>query len=217
MPRPILYVLLALVALSLIPVGLIYKARATRGRTTTRIQVVYDMDDQVHHKAQAENPFFDDGMTMRKPPQGTVARGQLKANDPLFKGTVPGDTLFVDTFPLEVTRTLLDRGQERFDVFCAPCHGVSGDGNGLVNQRAAALAEGTWTPPTDLVSQTVIDRPVGHLYNTINNGIRNMPAYGVQIPTKDRWAIVAYVRALQLSRTASIDDVPQDKRAALIK
>ena len=84
-----------------------------------------------------------------------------------------------------------------------------------MHQRAAALAEGTWTPPTDLASQTVVDRPVGHIYNTITNGIRNMPAYGSQIPPEDRWAIVAYVRALQLSRNATIDDVPADVRATL--
>jgi len=216
MPRPILYILLVLVAASLIPIGLIYKARHER-KSKPRIQVVYDMDDQFSYKPQTVNGFFADGQAMRKHPEGSVARGHLQADDPYYRGTVPGDTLYVAEFPVQLTRQYLDRGQERFNIYCAPCHGVAGDGDGLVNRRAAALAEGTWTPPTDLTSQTVIERPVGHLYNTITNGIRNMPAYGPQIPVDDRWAIVAYVRALQLSRNASIDDVPADVRTTLEK
>ena len=100
---------------------------------------------------------------------------------------------------------------------CATCHGISGNGNGLVHIRAASLGEGTWTPPTDLTSQTVVDRPVGYIYNSIKNGIRNMPAYGPQIDIEDRWAIVAYVRALQLSRNATVEDLPDAERAALQK
>ena len=133
-----------------------------------------------------------------------MAQGQNRDSDPFFRGQVDGDTLFVTDYPLDVTADLLDRGQERYNIYCAPCHGVSGNGNGPVNARAASLAEGTWTPPTDLASQTVVDRPVGHLYNTIAKGIRNMPSYGAQIDPKDRWAIVAYVRALQLSRNAGV-------------
>jgi mono/diheme cytochrome c family protein len=215
MPRPIIYVLLFLVALSLIPMGLIYKARATRGRDVTRVQVVYDMDDQVHEKTQTRSDFFADGLAMRKPVAGTVARGLAWTDDARYLGRVPGDTLFVEEFPVEVTAALVDRGQERFNIHCAPCHGLSGNGNGLVNARASSLAEGTWTPPTDLYSQQVLDRPVGHIYNTIANGIRNMPAYGPQITPDDRWAIVAYVRALQLTRNADIEDLPQEARAGL--
>jgi len=213
MPRPIYYVLLVLVALSLVPLGLVYKARHSR-KTHPRIQVVYDMDNQVKFKTQTMNPFFADGMAMRKQPEGTVARGQLAADDAFHRGRVAGDTLFVESFPVELTRETMYRGRERFNIYCAPCHGASGNGNGLVHTRAAALVEGTWTSPTDLRSQTVIERPVGYIYNTIRNGIRTMPAYGAQIPTSDRWAIVAYVRALQLSRNASIED-PAADRAAL--
>ncbi len=216
MPRPIIYVLLALFALSLVPMGMVYKSRHS-SKTKTRFQVVYDMDDQYKSKTQTENPFFADGMAMRHHPAGTVAQGLLEADDAMYRGQVAGDTLFVEAFPVAVTRELVYRGRERYDIHCAPCHGLSGDGNGPVHIRAAALAEGTWTPPTDLRSQTVVDRPVGHLYNSINNGIRNMPAYGPQITPQDRWAIVAYVRALQLSRGASIEDVPGAARAALQK
>jgi len=215
MPRPIIYFLLFLVALSLIPMGMVYRSMGTRGREGTRIQVVYDMDQQFSFKAQQENPFFADGMAMRGQIEGTVARGMLQENPVLFTGTTDGDTMWVETIPVTVTRELMDRGQDRFNVFCAPCHGLSGNGNGPVNIRAAELAEGTWTPPTDVATQTVIDQPVGHLYNTIKNGIRNMPAYGPQISPEDRWAIVAYVRALQASRGADIGDLPADARKQL--
>jgi mono/diheme cytochrome c family protein len=215
MPRPIIYVLLVLVALSLIPMGLLYKSRATRARDTSRIQVVYDMDDQSHHKTQTGNPFFADGRAMRKPVAGTVARGLAWTDDAVYAGTVEGDTLFVTDFPVEVTPELVNRGQERYDIYCLPCHGASGNGNGLVHQRAVFRGEGNWTPPTDLTSRQVVDRPVGHIYNSIANGIRNMPAYGSQILPHDRWAIVAYVRALQLTRNAEFDDLPQEAKAAL--
>jgi mono/diheme cytochrome c family protein len=216
MPRPILYVLLVLVAASLIPIGLVYKAQHSL-KSQPRIQIVYDMDNQVKAKTQTVSAFFADGLNMRKHPEGSVAQGLLEADDAFYRGQVPGDTLFVETFPVDVTRELMYRGRERFNIHCAPCHGISGNGNGPVHTRAAALAEGTWTPPTDLRGETVVARPVGHLYNTIKNGIRNMPAYGAQITPEDRWAIVAYVRALQLSRNASLEDVPAAARATLQK
>ena len=215
MPRIIFYILLVVVALTLVPAGMIYKSMHSR-KSTTRIQVVYDMDQQYKSKSQTTNPFFADGVAMRKHPEGTVARGRLYIDDAFSKG-FEGDTVFVENIPIPVDMDLMNRGRDRFDIFCATCHGLSGNGNGPVHVRAASLGEGTWTPPTDLTSQTVIDRPVGHIYNTIKNGIRNMPAYGPQIDPEDRWAITAYVRALQLSRNATIDDVPAADRAALQK
>ncbi len=215
MPRPIIYFLLFLVALSLIPMGMVYKSRATRGREGTRIQVVYDMDQQFSFKAQQENPFFADGMAMRGQPTGTVARGMLREDPVIFTGTTDGDTLWVDVSPVAVTRELMDRGQDRFGIFCAPCHGLSGNGNGPVDVRAAALAEGTWATPTDLATQAVVDQPVGKIFNTIRNGIRNMPAYGPQISPEDRWAIVAYVRAIQASRGTNVGDLSEDARKQL--
>ena len=218
MPRIIFYILLVLVALSLIPLGMIYKSSHAR-KSETRIQVVYDMDQQYKANSQTANEFFADGLSMRQPPVGTVARGRLFASDAFALGfkKVDGDTVFVDEFPVKVTTDLVSRGRERFDIFCATCHGLSGNGNGPVHLRAASLGEGTWTPPTDLTSQTVVERPVGHIYNSIGKGIRNMPAYGPQIDPEDRWAITAYVRALQLSRNATIEDVPEADRAALTK
>ncbi len=215
MPRPILYILLVLVALSLIPMGLVYKARATRGRQTTRIQVVYDMDQQFSIKNQQENPFFGDGMGMRHQPEGTIARGQLQENEAFFMGRAEGDTAWVAVMPMPVTREHVNRGQDRFNIYCARCHGIGGNGNGPVHVRAAALGEGTWAAPTDLASQLVVDQPVGQIYNTIKNGIRNMPAYGPQISPEDRWAIVSYVRAIQASRGTNYDDLSEDAKKKL--
>ncbi len=214
MPRPLIYITLVLVALTLVPIGCIYRARHSVKRHP-RIQVVYDMDNQFYYKAQHENEFFPDDRAMRLPVEGTVARGDLRADDPFNRGRVEGDTTFVTEFPVAVDEALMARGQERFRIYCAPCHGLSGNGNGMVNVRATALAEGTWTPPTDLTSQAVVDRPVGHIFNTITNGIRNMPSYRDQIRIRDRWAIVAYVRALQLSRNATLADLPAEAQQAL--
>jgi mono/diheme cytochrome c family protein len=113
---------------------------------------------------------------------------------------------------------LVARGQERFDVYCAVCHGTSGYGNGPVSARALQLMElgnAQWTPPSSLHDDLVRGRPDGHIFNTITNGIRNMPAYGSQIPAADRWAIVGYVRALQRSQRATTGDVPADERDRL--
>lgn len=209
MPRPIIYILLVLVALSLIPMGLLYKAHATRGRETTRVQIVYDMDQQFYYEAQQPNPFFADGRGMRDQIEGTIARGGLMTDTALHMGQVEGDTLYVEAMPIEVTREVVDRGQDRFNIHCAPCHGLSGNGNGPVHQRATALGEGNWAPPTDLASQAVVDQPVGQIYHSIKYGIRTMPAYGPQISVEDRWAIVAYVRAIQASRGADFDDLPE--------
>ena len=214
MPRWILYLVLVLVELTLVPMGLLYRSMHSI-KHRPRIQVVYDMDQQYYYKPQTEDPFFPDDRSSRQWPQGTVSRNGLQLDDAYYRGTAGADTVFVDTFPVPVTKAMVARGRDRFNIYCAPCHGPSGDGDGLVNQRAQALAEGTWTPPSDLTSDAVAARPVGHIFNTITHGIRKMPAYGPQIPVADRWAIVSWVRALQLSRNATIDDVPADVRATL--
>ncbi len=171
------------------------------------------MDQQPKFKAQSGNPLFADGRAMRPPVAGAVARGEAGLDTLFHRGQSVGR--WAETFPVPLTEESLRRGQERFDIYCAPCHGLAGRGDGIVNVRADRLQEGTWAPPADLTGDLVVDRPVGHLYNTITNGIRNMPAYGAQIPERDRWAIVAYVRALQRSRHATVDDVPPELRPAL--
>ncbi len=215
MPRILIFLLLVVVTLTLVPLGFIYRARHSP-KSEPRIQVVYDMDNQFSFKAQEGNLFFSDGRAMRFHPAGTVARGHAADDDAFFRGRVADDTIFTEVFPVQVDDGLMRRGEERFRIYCAPCHGVAGDGSGLVSVRAQALAEGTWTSPTDLASRSVIDRPVGHIFNTITNGIRNMPAHGSQIGVRDRWAIVAYVRALQLARNATFEDLPPAVRAQLV-
>jgi mono/diheme cytochrome c family protein len=212
MPRSIIYVALILTALSLIPLAFIARARVTTS-TQPRIQIVPDMDNQPRFKSQQVNPLFPDGRELRAPVAGSVAFGELDADDQLNRGLSGGD--WTTSFPLPLTSAFLKRGQERFDIYCAVCHGFGGAGDGTVSRSADQLAEGTWIPPLDLTSAPVRERPVGHIFNTITNGIRNMPAYGPQIPVEDRWAIVAYVRALQRSTNASLQDVPPDIQPSL--
>lgn len=107
------------------------------------------------------------------------------------------------------------RGQQRYNIYCATCHGLSGEGNGLIALRAQQLEQPTWVPPTSLHTEYVRQQPVGKLFHVITHGVRKMPAYGSQIPPEDRWAIVLYVRALQRSRAASLQDVPEDVRPNL--
>jgi mono/diheme cytochrome c family protein len=197
-------------ALALIPLALVVRARTTTS-PLPRVHVVPDMDNQPKFRAQAANPMFADGRAMRPPVAGAVARGALSADDALERGRVAG--AWIESFPIPVTEQLMRRGQERYDIFCAPCHGLSGHGDGIVARRADRLQEGTWTPPSSLHTDLVRSRPEGHLFNTIANGVRNMPAYGAQVPVADRWAIVAYVRALQRSQNAKLTDVPAELRA----
>jgi len=193
------------IAVALVPFALIARARATTS-TSPRVQIIRDMARQPKFKMQATDPLFADGRAMRPAVAGTVARGALRDDAAFWEGR---DTSgWVTTFPVPVTTELMRRGQERYDIYCAPCHGLSGYGDGPVAKRADALQEGTWTPPSSYHTDLVRSRPVGHLFNTITNGIRNMPSYGAQIPAADRWAIVAYVRALQRSQDATLADVP---------
>lgn len=109
----------------------------------------------------------------------------------------------------------MDRGEQRFNIYCAVCHGVDGGGQGLVTQRALRLEQGTWVQPTSIYSEAVVEQPVGKLFNTISHGVRKMPGYKEHISVEDRWAIVLYLRALQRSQLATIDDLPKDKQVEL--
>ncbi len=117
---------------------------------------------------------------------------------------------WVTEFPVAVDEKLIRRGKQRYEIYCATCHGIGGDGDGLVTLRALELEQGTWVKPTSLHAGPIRKQPVGQLYNTIANGVRKMPGYAAQIPVKDRWAIVSYVKALQKTRTATANDVPSD-------
>jgi mono/diheme cytochrome c family protein len=214
MPRFIRPALIILAALALVPFAWIARQRATR-QDVPRLHLVQDMDDQPSYRSQQANPWFADGRAMRPPVEGTLARGALHLDAAYFRGL--DGASYVQRFPTQVqlTRATLERGRERFDVYCAPCHGLAGYGDGIVNARAERLAQGTWVPPASLHEEPALGRPVGHLFNTITNGIRTMPSYAAQIPVEDRWAIVGYVRALQRSQRARIEDVPQEARASL--
>jgi mono/diheme cytochrome c family protein len=214
LPRGLVYAGIVLATASLIPFALAYKARHAVS-SSPRIHIVPDMDFQKKYKAQTANPFFADGRAARPPVEGTVAHGELRDDERLYQGK-SGDA-WTATFPpsIEATAETMARGQERFDIFCTPCHGQGGRGDGMVARRAEALAEGTWVPPTDVTQEHIRAQPVGQLFNTITNGIRNMPAYGAQIEPRDRWAIVMYLRALQRAQHATIADVPEGERAAL--
>lgn len=195
----------------------------SRGNLTDRrpVTLFLDMDLQKKFKAQSTNDLFADGRSMRPLIEGTVAKGEAFGDSHLYGGFVNGQ--WADTLPagMEMSMDLLNRGQARFNIYCTPCHGYAGQGDGMVNQRALALVEnasgpvqGTvWVPAKSLHDATVAGQPVGQIYGTITNGIRNMASYAAQIPTEDRWAIAAYVKSLQRAFDASIQDVPTTERS----
>jgi hypothetical protein len=174
------------------------------------------MHDQLKLEPLELSPFYPDGRASRHPVDGTVARGQLRADLHLEEGRRPAPSSpegategeLVDTFPFEVTQRHLLRGRQRYDIYCAPCHSKTGDGDGMVVRRG-------YRKPPSLHDQRLRDARVGHLYDVIRRGFGVMPAYAAVIDVEDRWAVVAYLRALQLSRNARIEDVPAAERQKL--
>jgi hypothetical protein len=160
-----------------------------------------NMDSQQKYKAQSESDFFADGATMRKPVPGTVSRGDLYEDEHLYSG-VQESGEYVSSIPVDITLELMARGQERYGIYCSPCHGGIGDGKGIITYFEYPL------PPASLHQDRIRQMPDGEVYHIISNGIRNMPSYRHQIGTSDRWAIVAYVRALQRSQNAKKSDIP---------
>jgi mono/diheme cytochrome c family protein len=212
LPRWLILSTAVLVALSLVPLMLIAARRAgTREDPPPRIFT--EMVNQPKYITQDLSPFFEDHRTTRPPVTGSVARGELQEDDVVFRGKT-GEQ-FVARIPIPVSQALMERGQKRFNIYCATCHGLAGNGDGMIAKRADELAEGTWVPPTGLNTEPVAKQLDGQLFNTITHGIRKMPAYGPMIPVDDRWAIVFYVRALQRSQRAKVTDVPAEKRPAL--
>lgn len=165
------------------------------------------MGRQPKYKPQSKSIFFADSATMRMPVEGTIPRGFLRDSQVYYTGIV-SDTTPVAKNPVPITLELLQRGQERFNIYCSPCHSRLGDGQGIVVQRG-------YIPPPNFHDDRIRNFPDGHIYQVITNGIRNMPAYRYQIPPADRWAIVAYLRALQRSQNATIQDVPPELRGTL--
>lgn len=221
MPKPIIYATLVLLILAMIPPALIARTRAVPN-DRRRLHLIQDMDNQGKFRAQQVNHMFADDRAMRPPVPGTVARGELDLDDHYNRGIVQGAPTatgpavqWATTFPAQapLTMELMMRGQDRFTIYCRPCHGDSGYGDGIVHKRAMELvltgANGTaWVQPKSLHEQAIREQPVGQIFNTITHGIRTMPSYESQIPVADRWAIAAYIKALQRSQHAKPDDVP---------
>ena len=169
---------------------------------TTPLQVHPDMDSQPKFKAQSASAFFADGRSNRPAPPGTVARGHLNEDDALTMGRDAAGNLLKNS-PVPVTEALLKRGQERFNINCSQCHGRLGEGNGMVKTRSFGALN-----PANLHEPRLRDIGDGHFFDVITNGIRVMQPLGATIPVSDRWAIIAYVRALQRSQYANVKDVP---------
>lgn len=213
LPKGLVYALIVIGAASLVPFALFAKARESK-MTHGRLHVVWDMDFTPAYKTQSDNPLFADQRAMRKPPEGTVAVSHLTTDDHLYRGKVGG--AFAATLPKSVAadETTMALGKAQFGIYCAPCHGLGGEGDGMVHQRAESLKQG-WVPPSNLHQQYIRDQAAGELFNTITNGIRNMPGYAAQTDAEERWAIVLYVRALQKSRVGSPSDLTEAERAQL--
>jgi len=188
-----------------------------RGSLSRRppIEVFPDMDRQPKLRPQSANDFFPNGLSTQRPLPGTIARSkpiqvgtQLVypyQDHPAITGRLPGSTNWAPHIPVPVTTSLLARGQERFNIFCAPCHGASGQGNGWPTKLGLVGV-------ADLHQLRLVRMPDGQLYNIILAGTNRMPSYASSLELPDAWAVVAYVRALQRARLGSLDDVPPDQR-----
>jgi mono/diheme cytochrome c family protein len=165
-----------------------------------------DMQDQPKYKPLAASTFFIDGRSARPIPPGTIARDALNDTDVLHTGA--DGKGFAATIPMAVDQGLLERGQDRFDIYCAPCHGYLGDGDGMVARRGFKI-------PPSLHHERVRQAPPGYLFQVITNGYGAMGDYGDQVPPEDRWAIVAYIRALELARGATMADATPEGQAQL--
>ena len=180
-----------------------------------------DMEFQLKLRPQKENGFFTNGMTSQLLIPGTIARSTplQSANGPVYPyedapintGHVTGTTNFIENNPMPITAELLKRGQQRFTINCTPCHGATGEGKGIT-QKIGAMAV-----VANLHDKRIVELPDGELFFVISNGRNLMGAYGANITVEDRWAIIAYLRALQLSRLGAVDDLPQELRATLKK
>jgi mono/diheme cytochrome c family protein len=165
-----------------------------------------DMHDQPKYIPMRESTFFTDTRSARPVVDGTVARGQLREDTLRYTGKVDGNDATV--FPFPVDEKVLRRGQERFDIYCSPCHARTGEGDGMIVRRG-------YRRPPSYHSDRLRSAPVGHFFDVITNGFGAMPDLAAQVKTDDRWAIAAYIRVLQLSAHASVGDVPEAERGQL--
>jgi len=167
-----------------------------------------DMQDQPKYKPQRPSDFFADGRSGRPELDGTIARGELHEDTAFYEGKDAATGKDIDEFPVAVDKAFIERGKQRYDIYCTPCHGQLGNGMGMVVQR------GFKQPPSYHIDR-LRNAPVGHFYDVISNGYGAMLNYAQQIQVRDRWAIVAYIRALQYSQNANVNDLPTEARAQL--
>jgi mono/diheme cytochrome c family protein len=215
--RNFLYIILIIFALA----AAVFAIAGLQGRISRKppIEVFSDMDRQLKLRPQKPNGFFANGVSSQLPPVGTIARNQpiqtasgavySFENASVNSGRTTGTTNFVETNPLRMNAQLLQRGRERFDIYCAPCHGKLGEGNGIIKKIGAMPAV------ANLHDKRIVEMTDGEIFNTITFGKNTMGAYGPIVPTGDRWAIVAYLRALQLSWLGSTNDLTPQEQAAL--
>ncbi len=216
------YVISIALVLAVLPV-ILFGIAGSQGRFSrqTPIEIFPDMARQAKLLSQEPNRFFTNGVTSQLPPVGTVARSEpIQTSDgPVYRfeesavntGCTPGTTNFVAINPLAVDEKLLQRGRRRFDIYCAPCHGRLGDGNGITKKL------GVMPAVANLHDQRIVAMADGEIFNTVTKGKGLMGAYGPLMPAEDRWAVIAYLRALQLSGLGSVDDLPADQQAAFKK
>lgn len=164
------------------------------------------MAEQRKYETFEPSSFFEDGRSARDLVPNTVARGLARTDTLLYQGMIDGAP--ADTYPFPITEAVLQRGQERYAIFCTPCHGYDGYGDGIVVQRGLS-------PPPSFHDERLRQVPPGYIFGVITNGIGTMYSYDYRIPPEDRWAIVAYIQALQLSQHATLDDVPAAERQPL--
>ncbi len=165
-----------------------------------------DMHVQPKYLPYEPTTFFNDGRSERQPVPGTVARGQLRLDELLYTGKENG--AISNRFPFPMTREDLQRGRQRYNIYCTPCHDYTGGGNGIIVQRGFA-------PPPSFHSDRLRDAPAGHFFDVMTNGYGSMYSYASRIEPEDRWRIAAYIRALQLSQHATVQDVPEEERDKL--
>jgi mono/diheme cytochrome c family protein len=165
-----------------------------------------DMHDAPRYEAFEASDSFTDGRASRNPPAGTVARGWLREDEALHTGKVDGQ--FVEAIPFALSHDDLKRGQERYNIYCTPCHGRLGDGNGMVVTRGLRQAASYHV-------DRLREEPIGYFFDVATNGFGAMQGYAEQVPVRDRWLIASYIRVLQFSQNAKVDDVPAERRAEL--
>ncbi|HLZ54130.1 MAG TPA: cytochrome c [Verrucomicrobiae bacterium] len=202
-------------------VAVVFGIAGQRGHLSRKppILIIPDLNHQFKLRPEQPNDFFANGQSSQLPPPGTIPRSQPMPtlNGPVYPyedspantGRITGTTNFVDTNPLPVTPALLRQGREQFEIYCTTCHGALGDGNGIMKKL------GVMPAVANLHDKRIVEMTDGEIFNTVTHGKNLMGAYGPTVPVKDRWAIIAYVRALQLSWLGSTNDLPPSLQAAL--